>query len=178
MQLHCIGNAGRCEKRRPANGTDVPSVKTIIMTAATVLAFLAAPIAEAATGYRSGNRMIVRNDRGGNVAHRAQEISQLRQRGTRVEIRGEYCMSACTMYLGLRDTCVSPNTVFGFHGPSSPNYGIALMPAEFEHWSQVMASHYPAGLRSWFLREGRNTITGFHKMRGRDLIRMGIARCA
>lgn len=82
------------------------------------------------------------------------------------------------MYLGLGSTCVAPNTVFGFHGPSSRMYGISLPPDVFEHWSSVMASHYPEPLRSWFLKKGRYLTVGFYKYSGRQLINMGIRECA
>lgn len=87
-------------------------------------------------------------------------------------------MSACTMYLDLSNMCVSRNVTFGFHGPSSKYYGVALPPAEFERWSRVMANHYPQPLRNWYMQTGRNITVGFYKMSGRDLIRMGIPECA
>lgn len=120
--------------------------------------------------------IVVRHDPGGAIDVRAREIAILRERRAQVEIRGD-CWSSCTMYLGLPDTCVSRNAVLGFHGPSSPTYGIGLSPAEFEHWSQVMADHYPEALREWFMRTGRMTTTGFQRFRGADLIRLGIRPC-
>jgi hypothetical protein len=121
--------------------------------------------------------VVVNNDPGGNMAQRVSQIDVLRKTGTPVEIRGG-CMSACTMYLGLRTTCVAPTATLGFHGPSSPYYGIALPQKEFDHWSMVMANHYPEPLRSWYLREGRNIIVGFHQISGRELIRLGVPQCA
>ncbi|MFV2038368.1 MAG: hypothetical protein ACC646_12335, partial [Paracoccaceae bacterium] len=79
---------------------------------------------------RAGHTIVVRNDAGGSVQQRARLIRQYRADGTRLEIRGDFCMSACTMYLGLDNTCIAPDTVFGFHGPSSPIYGIALPPQD------------------------------------------------
>lgn len=121
--------------------------------------------------------LVVNNDSGGNMAARVAQIDALRNSGTPVEIRGG-CMSACTMYLALRATCVSPSATLGFHGPSSQYYGIALPQKEFEHWSRIMANHYPEPLRSWFLREGRNITVGFHRISGRELIRLGVPQCA
>ena len=125
----------------------------------------------------SGKVMIVGNDRGGSVIERANLIQALRKKGTRIEIRGQYCMSACTMFLGLKTTCVLPGTKFGFHGPSSRIYGIALNATSFERWSTIMAQHYPEPLRGWFLSQGRHLTVGFHEYSGRDLIKMGISQC-
>ncbi len=125
----------------------------------------------------TNHTVVIRNDVGGGVMERAKLIQTYQKNGTRIEIRGQFCMSACTMYLRLHDTCVTPNTVFGFHGPSSQVYGIALSSASFDRWSRVMADHYPEPLRSWFLQEGRHRIVGFHQFSGHDLIGFGVPRC-
>ena len=121
-------------------------------------------------------RLVITHDPGGPIEARAREIAELRHVGTAVEIRGD-CWSSCTMYLALPATCVSRDAILGFHGPSSSSYGIGLTPQAFETASQLMAAHYPARLRLWFLREGRMRIVGFHRFSGRDLIRLGIPEC-
>lgn len=122
--------------------------------------------------------VIVENDTGGSVKQRQLIVSNYRQTHTVVEIRGRYCLSACTMYLGLMDVCVSPDTVFGFHGPSSEHFGIGLTPRAFKHWSQIMADHYPEPIRTWFLQTGRNRTVGFHLVAGSHLIEIGAKACA
>ena len=122
--------------------------------------------------------LVVGNDPGGSVEQRIVALRSLQSSGTRVEIRGDYCMSACTMYLGLADVCTAPTTVFGFHGPASEIYGIGLTPTAFEHWSHVMARHYPEPIRSWYLNVARNRTMGFYSVRGSDLIGMGVAACS
>ena len=118
---------------------------------------------------------IVKNDRGGLLTARLQELRKLRASGRPVEIRGRVCFSTCTMFLGLPQTCISPRTTFGFHGPSL--FGIPLNPRDFDYASQVIAKYYPAPLQRWYLEEGRQSITRLHKIRGSDIIRMGIKRC-
>ncbi|RMD89196.1 MAG: hypothetical protein D6811_12690 [Alphaproteobacteria bacterium] len=132
----------------------------------------------AALPVQAAERLVVTDDPGGELPGRVAEIARLRAARTAVEIRGRFCLSACTLYLGLPDVCVSPRTQFGFHGPSSPIYGIALPPRQFEHWSRVMAAHYPPPLRQWFLREGRRVTMGFLRLSGSELIAMGIAACS
>ncbi|MGO4854530.1 hypothetical protein [Phaeovulum sp. W22_SRMD_FR3] len=112
---------------------------------------------------------------GGSVTGVAEAVASAGISGRRVEITGG-CWSSCTMYLGLQDVCVDPTAKFGFHGPSSPLYGIGLPPREFEAASQFMATHYPGPLRRWFLSEGRMLTVGFTVKTGADLIAMGSAR--
>ncbi len=119
---------------------------------------------------------IVRNDPGGSVESRLREIAQLRLAGTRVEIRGR-CTSACTMLLGLPNACVAGSSRLGFHGPQSQYYGVSLAPDQFEYWSRVMADHYPAAMRAWFIKEARQTTMGVITISGTQAIKMGARAC-
>ncbi len=118
---------------------------------------------------------VVQNDRGGLVGPRADQIQRLKNNRQRVEIRGRICLSSCTMYLGAGNVCIDPNTRFGFHGPSF--YGQPLQPEYFEYWSQVIASHYPAPVRAWFMNTGRFKINGYYTILGTELIRHGAQPC-
>lgn len=118
---------------------------------------------------------VVGSDRGGYLHDRLIELSNLQQRGVRVEIRGKVCYSTCTMFLGLPGACVDPATTFGFHGPSRG--GRRLTQEKFDYFSRVMAQYYPAPLQSWFMAEGRNRISGVHKIKGSEIIRMGVPAC-
>lgn len=120
---------------------------------------------------------VVRNDLGGSIPARLEMITQLRNAGHRIEIRGN-CASACTMYLGLPNTCVARNARLGFHGPSSQYYGISLSPREFDYWSKVMADHYPGALRNWFMTTARHTTMGIITITGAEAIRLGARACA
>ena len=134
------------------------------------------PVAQAQSQYLAAQGvLVVRNDPGGLVGTRASEITDLGARGIRVELRGEVCLSSCTMYLGLAKTCVSRTTTFGFHGPSY--YGAKLNAQDFEYWSQVIASHYPPRLQSWFLSTARYKINDYYRVKGVELIRMGVREC-
>lgn len=117
---------------------------------------------------------VVGKDLGGAVRPRAELIARLRAAGTRAEITGPICASACTLFLGLPNACLSPSTVFGFHGPSSHIYGVGLAGDELEDAVALMARHYPEPVRSNFLREWRWTIVGLHEVPGRTLIDLGV----
>ena len=120
--------------------------------------------------------LVIKNDRGGLVTRYIDRIKDLRRTGQPVEIRGEVCLSSCTMYLGLPQTCISRKTSFGFHGPSS--YGAPLDQKTFDRWSRIIASHYPAPLAEWFMNDARHSIWNVRHVRGSELIRMGIRECA
>ncbi|SFR44641.1 hypothetical protein SAMN04488005_2054 [Yoonia tamlensis] len=135
---------------------------------------LALLIGSAAMAQEAGT-LIIQNDRGGAIGARLIAIAQANSSRTRIELRGRICYSSCTLYLGADDICVSPDTVFGFHGPS--RNGRPLPDAEFEHWSQIMAAQYRAPLRDWFLKTARHRITGYYRLTGAQLVAMGYAPC-
>ena len=81
-----------------------------------------------------------------------------------------YCASACTMHIA--NGCVTPTAWLVFHGPS---YDGRAMPGErFDHWSRVMAGHYPDELAAWFMAHGR---VGQHTLTGQQVIEMGAVEC-
>lgn len=110
------------------------------------------------------------------MSTRVSQIALLRRSGRAVEIRGEHCLSACTMYLTLDRLCIHPDTVFGFHGPS--DYGKPLLPQQFEYWSRIIADHYPPALAGWYMRVARHSLSKHHFIHGHDLARdYGIDLC-
>lgn len=116
----------------------------------------------------------VRDDPGGLILPRYQEIARLISQRYRVELSGQ-CNSTCTLYLAVPSVCVDPAGQFGFHGPS--HYGAALKQDDFEYWSQLMADHYREPLRKWFLEKGRYLTQGYYRMSGADLIKIGYQSC-
>lgn len=118
---------------------------------------------------------IIGNDRGGYLHDRLNELEELKRIGVQVEIRGRVCYSTCTMFLGLPETCVSPDTIFGFHGPSRS--GRRLDEEDFDYFSQIMADYYPEPLKTWFMKTARNRIKGVYKIKGSELIGMGVTAC-
>lgn len=167
--------------QRPDNGLacclcGVVRRQTVVVSLAFVLV-TAIPMSHSARAQNSPALppYQVGNDRGGYLVDRLSELARLRSSKQRVEIRGRICYSTCTMLLGLPQTCVSPQTIFGFHGPS--RNGKRLSTAEFEKYSSVMAENYPRPLRRWFMTKARNRIHGVHKVRGEQIIRMGIKAC-
>lgn len=143
-----------------------------ILTAAAFTAMLSVP-----EQIQAQTAIVITQDLGGSVENRLRSIEQLRLAGTRVEIRGQ-CASACTMLLGLPNTCVARAARLGFHGPQSQYYGIALPPEEFEYWSRIMASHYPGAIKRWFMSEARQTTMSLITLTGTQAIKMGARSCS
>ena len=127
------------------------------------------------TASARGGVRVIGNDSGGRLRARFAEIRQIRFRGDRIEIRGSYCMSSCTLYLGAGNVCVSPATRFGFHGPSYKHRNIRA--ERFDYWSRRMATYYPPQISSWFLAQARYVTQGYLELSGADLIRMGVRAC-
>lgn len=152
------------------------SLRTIRKAAAcaaacAVLAWPGTIVAQPAGGPPA---LVVENDVGGDLRTRVVAVAALRASGRQVQVRGAVCYSTCTLYLGLPGTCVSPDTIFGFHGPSS--HGRALAPQQFEQASQVIVSHYPPVLQDWYMTVARHELRGLLKVSGRKLSRIGAAR--
>jgi hypothetical protein len=134
------------------------------------------PTASEASTLMSGNVMIVKDDRGGSVMRRDDEVKDLQARGVLVRIEGRVCLSSCTMYLGVKNVCVSPKTIFGFHGPSHNSK--AINQASFDYFSKVMAKDYPPTISNWFMEKARYKIgADYYQISGEELIRQGIAPC-
>ena len=64
--------------------------------------------------------LYVQNDPGGSLSDRVAEIERIRSTGTHVEITAGFCNSACTMYLGLPNTCVAPSVKLWVPWPHEP----------------------------------------------------------
>ena len=125
----------------------------------------------------SASPINITRDNGGHIQLYVDQVAAYRAAGREVRITGR-CDSSCTMYLALPTTCLSRRAVLGFHGPSSQLYGISLPPAQFDHWSRVMADHYPPALRPWFMNTARFETMGLIRVRGGELINnFGVKEC-
>ncbi len=146
--------------------------RTLLMTAIAIGVVTILPLAVDA---QMRDALIIRSDLGGRVGVRANQVINIRSLGQQVKIVGPLCLSSCTMYLGAGNVCVSPKTIFGFHGPSY--YGLPLSKPEFEYWSDVISSFYTAPLRDWYMTTARHTKSGMLRVPGAQLIRLGYSQC-
>jgi hypothetical protein len=123
-----------------------------------------------------GARLLIRDHPGGFVMGTIVDVQDVNVLGLPVRIEGRYCHSACTYFLGARDVCVSPDTLFGFHRPERPVGEPPLSEAELRAAIMLAAGHYRGGLRDWWLTRGSRSDRLLH-LTGRDLIRFGYRTC-
>jgi hypothetical protein len=136
-----------------------------------------APTTAALAFVRSPFQILVVDDLGGAVEERMRQVDRMRAQGQGAAIPYGRCISACTLYLGLPDTCVGRSAVFGFHGPSARTRGLGLPLGEFDRVSHAMANYYPEPVRSWYLSTARHIIGTYYQVSGAQLISMGFREC-
>ena len=129
----------------------------------------------AQTGAQTGVQ-VVRYDMGGDVEQRIRQVEQMRRAGTGVRIEGT-CVSACTLYLGLPNACVSATAQLGFHGPRTRIPGLPLPRADFDRESGRIARYYPGPIRSWYMAQGRMVTESYYTLSGTQAAAMGAHLC-
>ena len=116
----------------------------------------------------------VGDDYGGSIAAYMARVDALNASHRRVEISGD-CRSACTLYLGADNLCVSQTAILRFHRPSRPRQ--PLTDSQFDDFSRRMASYYPDPIRNWFLNSARHETRGTVALSGAVLIQLGVPEC-
>lgn len=104
---------------------------------------------------------VVRHGDGGLIEEFEQRLAYLNMTETPVRIEG-FCASACTMYLGADDVCISRDANFAFHGPSDPAF-LTLAPyvrADRDEWLDRLTAPYPPRLRAWFYESAADKFFG------------------
>ena len=91
-------------------------------------------------------------------------IAQYNASGERFRI-DSHCQSACTMFLSIRNVCVTPDATLLFHAGGNMQKGI-VNPAR----SQEMASHYKPALRQYVMANHFMDTFEFHSISGSEII--------
>lgn len=124
----------------------------------------------------SGAEVIVGNHKGGFVFGISSDVQDINRLGLPVRITGKDCISSCTIFLGARDVCISPETRFGFHKPSpAPGTG-RMTQVRLAGVNHTITSHYlPALKRWWDSNAGKSKRIVY--LSGAELIRIGYRPC-
>ncbi len=155
--------------------TKARGVATMVaLTAALATSAQAQDVTRASMSPGSAEVITVANDYGGYISNYMDRIDGIRARHTPVAITGD-CRSACTLYLGAGNVCVTQAAMLRFHGPSRS--GEPFPKIEFEMFSQLMARYYPEPIKSWFMDTARYRINGTFALSGAELIRLGVPEC-
>jgi len=98
-------------------------------------------------------------------------ISQYNASGERFRI-DSHCQSACTMFLSIRNACVSPGATLLFHAGGTPATGIS--PAN----TQIMLGTYNSALQQYITANHYMDTLAFHSISGSEIIkRFGYPAC-
>jgi hypothetical protein len=99
-------------------------------------------------------------------------IQQYNASGDRFRIDG-HCQSACTMFLSIRNVCITPGATLLFHAGGSMQKGI-INPST----TQQMLGTYNAALRQYVTDNHFMDTFAFHPISGREIIkRFGYPAC-
>ena len=92
--------------------------------------------------------------------------------GERFRIDG-HCQSACTMFLSIRNVCITPNATLLFHAGGNPNTG-RISPDATQH----MLDTYKPALRQYVTNNHFMDTLTFHAISGREMSsRFGYPAC-
>jgi hypothetical protein len=106
---------------------------------------------------------------GGNFSDFRPVISHYNSTGERFPITG-VCKSACTMFLSIRNVCVSPGAQFYFHAGKSRG---AVDPRQ----TNVMLTSYNSALQSYIREHHMMETNEFKMLPGSTLIKLGYPPC-
>jgi len=99
-------------------------------------------------------------------------IQQYNASGERFRI-DSHCQSACTMFLSIRNVCVTPGATLLFHAGGNMQKGI-INPVR----TQQMASTYNAALRRYVTENHFMDTFAFHSISGSEIVkRFGYPAC-
>ncbi len=112
-------------------------------------------------------------DSGGNLRAYIAEVKRLNARGADKRIDSA-CISACTVFLGAKNVCVTPTARLWFHAASLQGAAPDAL------GSLEMLSYYPPRVRAWAIRTRALESVTFDETRvltGEQLALMGVAAC-
>ena len=116
----------------------------------------------------------IRIDPGGSITERMQQIERIERSGVRFVIDG-LCASACTMYLGMKNACVAPRTILGFHTASVQGPLGIRTPSKFGN--SILMSYYPPRIREWVKEKKALEQDELTAMTAEEAWELGIERC-
>jgi len=114
-------------------------------------------------------------DRGGRIGDYVERV--IAAAGQRHEIRGD-CMSACTIWLGHKGSCVAPDAVLWFHAATD-----SLRAMHDDNPWRSISERGAAALLAWYPPRVKAVVRPwlnspeFRTLSGEELIRLGVPAC-
>ncbi len=134
-------------------------------TAVAILALLLDAREAVAAGTTAGFEM------GGRYARFDPVVSQYNQSGELFRIDG-HCQSSCTLFLAIRNVCISRGATLLFHASNDRNGNVS--PSNTEH---MLAAYHPR-LREYLVSHHYMETLAFHAISGSDMIgKFGYREC-
>ena len=100
-------------------------------------------------------------------------IAQYNASGEQFRIDG-HCQSACTMFLSIRNVCITPSASLLFHAGHTQGPNRVIDSGSTQH----MMVTYNESLRSYLTSRGYMDTLAFHAISGRDMIaKFGYPAC-
>ena len=150
--------------------------KSQIMRALGALGFLCAFYGAAQPAHADGSVSSLHMGMGARDAYAfgrfQQVIAQYNASGERFRI-DSHCQSACTMFLSIRNVCITPGATLLFHAGGSMRKGI-INPGS----TQAMLSTYNAALQQYVSEHHFMDTFEFHPISGSEIVhRFGYPAC-
>jgi len=99
-------------------------------------------------------------------------VQQYNASGERFRI-DSHCQSACTIFLSIRNVCITPNATLLFHAGGNPKSG-KMNPGSTQH----MLASYKSALQQYLTQGHYMDTFAFHTISGRDIVkRFGYPAC-
>ena len=99
-------------------------------------------------------------------------VQQYNASGERFRI-DSHCQSACTIFLSIRNVCITPNATLLFHAGGNPK-AAKINPGSTQH---MLAAYKPA-LQQYLTQNHYMDTFAFHTISGRDIVkRFGYPAC-
>jgi hypothetical protein len=99
-------------------------------------------------------------------------VQQYNASGERFRIDG-HCQSACTIFLSIRNVCITPSASLLFHAGGNPKAG-RMSVASTQH----MLAAYSSALQQYLTQNHYMDTFAFHTISGRDMVkRFGYPAC-
>jgi hypothetical protein len=99
-------------------------------------------------------------------------VQQYNASGARFRI-DSHCQSACTVFLSIRNVCITPNATLLFHGGGDPRTDRRSASS-----TQHMLASYNSALRQYVTDNHFMDTFVFHAISGRDMVkRFGYPAC-
>lgn len=135
-------------------------------------AFALAILASLGVNHQPFGGYVIHDSSGGLIEQFDAAVSSLDE-PLRIDGR---CVSACTMFLGYKQVCVTPNATFGFHAAfDDPRDEVRSRSAE---GTAEMESYYPKPLLKLIAKRRPHGLTNVLLwLYGSDLIKMGVRAC-